>query len=135
MIKLNNIDNTKFRKIMETLTRIGVTKKEQRNVLFQTTYLLKINGKCFLSHYKEILDVPLSDKDILRLNCIANLLERWELCNIDPEFKENIEKQGALETVFILGKERKINDNWKIFTVVTVEKLQEFLAKKRLEST
>jgi len=127
MIKLKDIDDVNFRRIMETMARTGVTKRDQRNILFQIAHIVKIKGECFLAHYKEINNDPLREHDLKRLNCIARLIEKWELGKIDETELEKIEQEGYTDTVFILSKERKERDNWIIHSVITTEKLKNFI--------
>jgi len=125
MILLKDNTDVDFRKIMETLTRIGVTKKEHRFILYQICHIVKLRGLSFIAHYKEIIDEPLSEHDMINLNTIALLLEKWGMCIVD----EYIDKDKTKETIFILGKERKERENWKIYSVVTPEKIKTFIEK------
>lgn len=126
MIALNNIDDSTFRKIMELLTRIGVTKKDHRFILYQISNIIKIKGSSYLIHYKEIIDEPLTDHDVINLNTIACLLEKWDMVELNSPISENERK----ETIFILGKERKERENWKIYSVITPEKIKKFIDGK-----
>ena len=51
-------------------------------------------GKYYIVHFKELfsldgLETNITEEDIGRRNCIANLLEEWELCDlVNPEMTE-----------------------------------------------
>lgn len=74
-----------FLKIKETLTRIGVSSKE--NTLTQTCHILHKRGKYYITHFRELFKLDgfereITEDDLLRRNAIAKLLEEWELCKI-----------------------------------------------------
>lgn len=75
-----------FKKIRETLTRIGISDKKGEN-LYQTCHILHKRGRYYIVHFKEvhILDgknAEMSEYDIYRRNVIAKMLENWNLLNI-----------------------------------------------------
>lgn len=75
-----------FLKIVETLTRIGISTRDKR--LVQTCHLFHKRGKYYICHFKELFKLDgvdkteITDDDIQRRNAIAKLLEEWDLCNI-----------------------------------------------------
>lgn len=75
-----------FLKIVETLTRIGISSRDKK--LVQTCHLFHKRGKYYICHFKELFKLDGIDKteitndDILRRNAIAKLLEEWGLCTI-----------------------------------------------------
>jgi len=75
-----------FLKIVETLTRIGISSRDKK--LVQTCHLFHKRGKYYICHFKELFKLDGVDKssisqdDIYRRNAIAKLLEEWGLCNI-----------------------------------------------------
>jgi len=87
-----------FLKIKETLTRIGIASKREKNILFQSCHILhkKIplgtvdsvrESKYFICHFKELFifdgkPSTLTDEDIVRRNKIANMLDEWKLLQI-----------------------------------------------------
>lgn len=75
-----------FRKIKETLTRMGVASRT-KNVLNQSAHILHRRGKYYICHFKEMfsldgLRTDISDSDIERRNRIAKMLEDWGLIKI-----------------------------------------------------
>lgn len=84
-VSLNNPDD--FLKIRETLTRIGVASKKERNTLYQSCHILHKQGRYFIVHFKELfmLDGKPSNftmDDLSRRNTIATLLADWGLLDI-----------------------------------------------------
>ena len=75
-----------FLKIVETLTRIGISSRDKK--LVQTCHLFHKRGKYYICHFKELFKLDGVDKtsitndDILRRNAIAKLLQEWGLCTI-----------------------------------------------------
>jgi len=83
MVEVNVDGDDGFRKVKETLTRMGVPAKNEKK-LFQSVHILHKQGKYYLCHFKElyILDgrsSTLSEGDIARRNRISKMLEDWGL--------------------------------------------------------
>lgn len=97
-----------FLKIVETLTRIGISTKDKK--LVQTCHLFHKRGKYYICHFKELFKLDgvdkseISDEDILRRNAIAKLLEEWGLCNI---VYKNKAEPSSLSRVKIVPYSRK----------------------------
>ena len=77
-----------FLKVKETLTRIGVASRKDRN-LYQSCHILHKQGRYFIVHFKELFaldgkpsDFNENESDIARRNAIANLLEQWDLVTL-----------------------------------------------------
>ena len=79
-----------FRKIRETLTRIGVSSRKEKK-LFQSCHILHKQGKYYIVHFKQMFALDgkpsnMEENDTGRLNTIANLLAEWNLLKVkDPE--------------------------------------------------
>lgn len=86
-IELTNEDD--FRKVRETLTRIGVSSRKDRK-LFQSCHILHKKGRYYIVHFKQMFALDgkpsrMDENDTGRLNTIANLLAEWNLVTItDP---------------------------------------------------
>jgi hypothetical protein len=83
-VKLNDPEN--FLKIKETLTRMGVSSKNQ-NKLYQSCHILHKRGRYAIMHFKELLaldglETDANNTDIGRRNAIVGLLQEWGLLNI-----------------------------------------------------
>lgn len=79
-----------FRKVKETLTRMGVPSRSD-NKLFQSVHILHKRGQYYLCHFKQMFsldgrDATLTEGDIARRNRIAVMLEDWGLVNVDESF-------------------------------------------------
>ena len=79
-----------FRKIRETLTRIGVSSRKEKK-LFQSCHILHKQGRYYIVHFKQMFALDgkpsnMEENDTGRLNTIANLLAEWNLLKVkDPE--------------------------------------------------
>jgi len=115
-----------FLKIRETLTRIGVSSRNEKR-LYQSCHILHKRGKYYIVHFKELfgldgLPYTFSESDVARRNAIISLLEEWELLEIvdtdkctDPmasigqlkiiPFKEK--EEWELVPKYHIGKSRK----------------------------
>ena len=76
-----------FLKIKETLTRIGVSSKKEKNTLYQSCHILHKQGRYFIVHFKELFLLDgkksnLETSDMERRNTIATLLADWGLVGI-----------------------------------------------------
>lgn len=79
-------DDQMFLKIVETLSRMGVSSNKTKK-LFQSCHILSKKNKYYIVHFKELfaLDgraVDISEEDIGRRNTIASLLEEWGMIKI-----------------------------------------------------
>ena len=75
-----------FRKVRETLTRIGVSSRKEKK-LFQSCHILHKQGKYYIVHFKQMFALDgkpshMDENDTARLNTIANLLAEWNLLKI-----------------------------------------------------
>ena len=119
-------DPEDFLKIRETLTRIGHAVDENGVVtLIQICHILHKRGRYYITHYKELLEldgkpVVMTEDDIRQRNSIANMLDRWGLCDlIDPppdSSPEGIrvvpykEKSGwKLKPMYLVGRKKTVS--------------------------
>jgi len=107
-------DEDSFLKIRETLTRIGVSSRKE-NKLYQSCHILHKRGRYAILHFKELfsldgLESDLSESDIARRNTITNLLEEWELLEIDSD--EELEPTLSLKQMKILPHKEK--GDWEL---------------------
>lgn len=112
-----------FRKIRETLTRIGIASRKN-NTLYQSCHILHKMGKYYLVHFKQMfaLDGKQTDfsiEDRARRNTIANLLEEWKLLKIVN--KEIVEEPLApINQIKILSHKEK--DDWNLVAKYSIGK-------------
>lgn len=85
-----------FLKIAETLTRIGITSRD--NTLTQTCHILHKKGKYYICHYLELFqldgyDRKLEKEDLERRNGIVKLLAEWKLLTtVNPIGEANLSR-------------------------------------------
>ena len=83
-----NLKDNNFSIIRETLSRIGVKKK---NNLFQSAHILHKKGKYYIVHFKQLLELDgietnYDETDSYRLKKIIYLLCKWDLLEVvEPE--------------------------------------------------
>lgn len=85
MIEIDFVGSTEdgFRKVKETLERMGISKKNE-NVLIQSAHILHKQGRYYICHFLELFALDgkvaeLSEGDIGRRNLIVKFLKDWEL--------------------------------------------------------
>ncbi len=122
LVEITFPEKDDFLKIRETLSRIGVASRKEKE-LFQSCHILHKKGKYYIVHFKELFaldgkETNLNENDVSRRNSIAGLLGDWGLIEIvgdaEPKaplsqikviaFKEKDE--WILETKYNIGKKR-----------------------------
>ena len=113
-IVLNEPDD--FLKVKETLTRIGISSRNEDKVLSQTCHILHKRGKYYILHFKELFCLDnkkneLDVEDIERRNVIVQLLLDWGLIAdvIDPK---RIASQSDLRDLKIISFKDK--NDWNL---------------------
>lgn len=97
-----------FLKIVETLTRIGISSRDKK--LVQTCHLFHKKGKYYICHFKELFKIDgvektdISVEDVERRNAIAKLLQEWGLCEI---MEKNKAEPSSLNRVKIVPFSKK----------------------------
>lgn len=99
-----------FLKIKETLTRIGISSKKERNTLYQSCHILHKQGRYFIVHFKELFMLDgkpsnFTENDRDRRNTIITLLSDWGLLDIVDE--SEIESKVSLRTIKIISHRDK----------------------------
>ena len=112
-----------FLKVAETLTRIGVSAKND-NRLYQTCHILHKRGRYAIVHFKEMLALDgnqtnYNEDDKGRRNKIVQLLEQWNLCTvINPD--EVADPVAAISKIKVIPfKDKK---DWMLVTKYTIGK-------------
>jgi hypothetical protein len=86
-IKFPNDDTTEgFRKVKETLQRMGVPSKTD-NILYQSCHIFHKRGQYYIAHFKEMFaadgrKAELTDGDLARRNLVVKYLTDWQM--IEP---------------------------------------------------
>ena len=113
-----------FLKVKETLTRIGVSSK-QENTLYQSCHILHKKGEYAILHFKELFELDgknsnFSEEDRRRRNTIVDLLEDWDLIEVIDEHK--------LDEFISLGKLKiipfKDKSSWNLVPKYTIGVVQ-----------
>jgi hypothetical protein len=86
LVEVELQDEDDFLRVIETLTRIGVSSKREKK-LFQSCHILHKKNKYYIVHFKELflLDGKMSDfsdNDRARRNKIVALLDEWGLIKV-----------------------------------------------------
>ena len=115
-------DEDAFLKVMETLTRIGVSSSDEKT-LYQSCHILHKQGRYVIVHFKElfILDgkpTNISDNDIQRRNMISKLLEEWGLVDLINPIDQSM--LAPLHQIKIIPHKDK--ENWMLVAKYNVGK-------------
>lgn len=116
-----------FRKIRETLQRVGYASKTE-NTLYQSCHILHKRGRYSIMHFKELFKLDgktadFTDNDLSRRNTIARLLEEWGLLNVID--RESIEEpQASISQIKVVKHSEK--DDWKLVAKYTIGKQKEY---------
>ena len=86
LVEITFPEKDDFLKIRETLSRIGVASRKDKE-LFQSCHILHKKGKYYIVHFKELFALDgkhanLTVNDVQRRNRIINLLSDWGLITI-----------------------------------------------------
>jgi hypothetical protein len=112
-----------FLKVRETLTRIGVASRKDKQ-LYQSCHILHKQGRYYLVHFKELFALDgkptnFSDEDKGRRNTIAVLLQDWGLVKIvNPEITED--PVTSLSLIKIISFKEK--HEWSLVTKYSIGK-------------
>jgi hypothetical protein len=120
-VKLKSPDD--FLKIKETLTRIGVASKKEKT-LYQSCHILHKQGRYAIIHFKELFaldgkQTDFSDEDKGRRNSIANLLEEWELLELEDPNK-SLSPVAPMSQIKIISHADK--NNWQLVSKYNIGK-------------
>ena len=127
LVEITFPEKDDFLKIRETLSRIGVASRKEKE-LFQSCHILHKKGKYYIVHFKELFkldgkETNFDESDLGRRNTIIDLLRQWNLVKVlnpqqilDPRaplsqikviaFKEK--NEWDLETKYNIGKKREV---------------------------
>lgn len=111
-----------FLKIAETLTRIGVSARNE-NKLYQTCHILHKRGRYAIVHFKEMLALDgnqtnYDEDDEARRNKIVELLAQWNLVKVLDE--EPLIPLADINKLKVIPYKDK--GNWTLVTKYTIGK-------------
>lgn len=115
LIEITFEEKDDFLKIRETLTRIGVASRKEKE-LFQSCHILHKRGKYYIVHFKELflLDGKQSnfdESDVGRRNTIIDLLQQWNLISVVDKTKVEEPKAPLSQIKIVSFKEKQ---EWKL---------------------
>ena len=110
-----------FLKIRETLSRIGVASRKDKE-LFQSCHVLHKRGKYYITHFKELFKLDgkpsnLDESDIARRNTIVSLLEQWKLVSVVNKTQIEDPKAPLSQIKIIPFREKS---EWKLTTKYSI---------------
>ena len=120
LVEITFEEKDDFLKIRETLSRIGIASRREKE-LFQSCHILHKRGKYYIVHFKELFQLDgkqtsISESDISRRNTICKLLEQWKLITVLEQSK--ITLQAPLSQIKIIPYKEKTE--WKLTTKYTI---------------
>jgi len=130
LIEIEKTTDDDFRKVMETLTRIGkqykTKNKEDGTVvtkLKQICYIIKKKNRIFIAHYKQILGNAMVVDDYVLRDKIVTYLEQWKLIKIITPLKEENKTKTSYFTVIPYVKKHEI----VLFSVIRSDDVRNFI--------
>ena len=119
-VTLNEPDD--FLKVRETLTRIGVASRKEKQI-YQSCHILHKQGRYFIVHFKELFALDgkhanLTVNDVQRRNRIVQLLSDWGLITVI--FPEKVTDIAPLNQIKVLSYKDK--DEWELETKYNIGK-------------
>jgi hypothetical protein len=120
LVEITFEEKDDFLKIRETLSRIGIASRREKE-LFQSCHILHKRGKYYIVHFKELFQLDgkqtsISESDISRRNTICKLMEQWKLITVLDQSK--ITLQAPLSQIKIIPYKEKTE--WKLTTKYTI---------------
>ncbi len=117
LLEVNILYPENFLIIKETLTRIGISPRDKKQ-LYQTCHILNARRKNYIVHFKELFllegkQSTLDETDIHRRNQIAKLLQDWNLLTIKHPDKFPVEDH-FMKLVKIISSNDPDFPNWEL---------------------
>ena len=115
LVEITFPERDDFLKIRETLSRIGVASRKEKE-LFQSCHILHKRGKYYIVHFKELFKLDgkqsnFDESDVARRNTIIDLLRQWSLVKVlDPKRIE--EPRAPLSQIKVIPYKEK--QQWKL---------------------
>ena len=121
LIEVTFPEKDDFLKIRETLSRIGVASRKDKE-LFQSCHILHKRGKYYITHFKELFKLDgkpsnLDESDIARRNTIVSLLEQWKLVSVVNKTQIEDPKAPLSQIKIIPFREKS---EWKLTTKYSI---------------
>jgi len=121
LVEINFPHKDDFLKIRETLSRIGVASRKDKE-LFQSCHILHKRGKYYIVHFKELFKLDgkptnIDESDIGRRNTIIGLLKQWNLLEVVDESRVK-EPIAPLSQIKVIPFKEK--SEWKLTTKYSI---------------
>ena len=115
LVEITFPEKDDFLKIRETLSRIGVASRKEKE-LFQSCHILHKKGKYYIVHFKELFKLDgkqtnFDESDIGRRNTIIDLLRQWNLVKVlNPQ--QILDPRAPLSQIKVIPYKEKLE--WKL---------------------
>ena len=115
LVEITFPEKDDFLKIRDTLSRIGVSSRKEKE-LFQSCHILHKKGKYYIVHFKELFKLDgkqtnFDESDIGRRNTIIDLLRQWNLVKVlNPQ--QILDPRAPLSQIKVIPYKEK--NEWKL---------------------
>ena len=115
LVEITFPEKDDFLKIRETLSRIGVASRKEKE-LFQSCHILHKKGKYYIVHFKELFKLDgkqtnFDESDLGRRNTIIDLLRQWNLVKVlNPQ--QILDPRAPLSQIKAIPYKEK--NEWKL---------------------
>tara|TARA_B100000212_G_scaffold242932_1_gene185217 strand:+ start:223 stop:630 length:408 start_codon:yes stop_codon:yes gene_type:complete len=115
LVEITFPEKDDFLKIRETLSRIGVASRKEKE-LFQSCHILHKKGKYYIVHFKELFKLDgkqtnFDESDMGRRNTIVDLLRQWNLVKVlNPQ--QILDPRAPLSQIKVIPYREK--NEWKL---------------------
>tara|TARA_B100000073_G_scaffold28546_1_gene21831 strand:- start:2128 stop:2535 length:408 start_codon:yes stop_codon:yes gene_type:complete len=115
LVEITFPEKDDFLKIRETLSRIGVASRKEKE-LFQSCHILHKKGKYYIVHFKELFKLDgkqtnFDESDLGRRNTIIDLLRQWSLVKVlNPQ--QILDPRAPLSQIKVIPYKEK--NEWKL---------------------
>ena len=115
LVEITFPEKDDFLKIRETLSRIGVASRKEKE-LFQSCHILHKKGKYYIVHFKELFKLDgkqtnFDEADLGRRNTIIDLLRQWNLVKV-LDSNQISEPRAPLSQIKVIPYKEKLE--WKL---------------------
>lgn len=115
LVEITFPEKDDFLKIRETLSRIGVASRKDKE-LFQSCHILHKKGKYYIVHFKELFKLDgkqtnFDESDVGRRNTIIDLLKQWNLISVVNN-SQIVEPRAPLSQIKVIPFKEKTE--WKL---------------------
>lgn len=114
MVEITPVGDDGFRKVKETLMRIGLPSNKDQT-LYQSAHILHRQGRYYICHFKQMFELDgkrttLTEDDIARRNRIVKMLIDWNLIeDMEPQLLEPMGRPGIVKVIKYTEK-----DDWTL---------------------